>query len=958
MKRFADLVIRFRLLIIVLVTMVTIFFAYHLKDIKVNSDMLSYLKQDDPAVQLFNRIGEQFAGNSMAMIGLEADDIFDYSTLVVIDSLTQAIAQVPGVASVTSLTDILDIRTVEGGLEVGRLIDKNNIPRSQEELKRIRDYTLSKDMYTGSIVSQDGKITIIVARLKPDADKQNIALKIRALARQKAANYKLYFSGLPMQMLEINDIIIKDMVRLVPVVALMLVFMLFFSFRNKRGVLLPLLTVFISTIWAMGLMSLRGVELSIISNIMPVLLLAIGSAYGIHMLSRYLEDIQHCKDVIPCIKGALSEVGIPIILAGVTTLIGFFSFVGSYLTSVTDFGIYTGIGVGFALLIAVTLIPALLSYLKPPAIKRTAKGKEDNFLVTVMDRLALFVLKNEKLILITAGVLIVLAVFTLPRLKREVNLIEYFPENTDIRISENMMNEKFGGSTPIQILVQGDLKDPQVLKQMRRLERFMERLPYVNKPQSVADLICEMNRVMNHHYTIPETRQGVTNLWFFIESESVMEQLVNPEANEGIIQANLATLDTEKRNRTVEAINRFIATELDSVISVIPVNQTTRTTLRPYLLQQLTRNVRFDLGKNKVDEQVLKKLIQKIVDDSTLSLSRVELGDVQSKLNDFFLNESEVEIEDQNTINKITKAVLNELQQGRLPDKAALEGILLKYLKNRNLYYREDITDTAHSLWFLLHEVAQLSRVQRAVDTIVQTFAPEASNNQDLRDDLRDDLWLMNERFIGLPSEKAQTLGLSGPEVRVRFVQSGMPVVFTRLDESLMKSQIQSLLLAFVLVLIILVIQLRSFMGGLIAASPIALTVLFNFALMALFNIPLDNATMMIASIAIGIGIDYAIHFTSRFKEEAAHHASESEALEKTLTTTGKAIIINALSVGFGFLVLIFAQLIPIQRFGWLTATTMLFSSLGAITFLPSLILITKARFVGFAQNQNKIKKD
>ena len=92
--------------------------------------------------------------------------------------------------------------------------------------------------------------------------------------------------------------------------------------------------------------------------------------------------------------------------------------------------------------------------------------------------------------------------------------MEYFPEDTGIRIAEKMMETHFGGSTPIQIVVQGDLKHPAVLKEMRRLERFLKTLPYVSQPQSVADLICEMNRVVNHHYTIPDSRDGVANLWF------------------------------------------------------------------------------------------------------------------------------------------------------------------------------------------------------------------------------------------------------------------------------------------------------------------------------------------------------------------------------------------------------------------------------------------------------------
>lgn len=120
---------------------------------------------------------------------------------------------------------------------------------------------------------------------------------------------------------------------------------------------------------------------------------------------------------------------------------------------------------------------------------------------------------------------------------------------------------------------------------------------------------------------------------------------------------------------------------------------------------------------------------------------------------------------------------------------------------------------------------------------------------------------------------------------------------------------------------------------------------------MSYLGIPLDTATMMIASIAIGIGIDYTIHFTSRFKGEFAKQADRRAALKKTLETTGVAIVVNALSVMMGFLVLMMSSLVPLQRFGWLTALTMFTSALGSITVLPALILLTKARFIS---NKNR----
>ncbi len=157
------------------------------------------------------------------------------------------------------------------------------------------------------------------------------------------------------------------------------------------------------------------------------------------------------------------------------------------------------------------------------------------------------------------------------------------------------------------------------------------------------------------------------------------------------------------------------------------------------------------------------------------------------------------------------------------------------------------------------------------------------------------------------------------------------------------------------MVIIILLIQFRSIKSGLIAASPVILTVIVNFGIMAYFKSPLDIATMMVSGIAIGVGIDYAIHFTNRLKIELKQNSNIETAVLKTLNTTGKAIMTNAISIAFGLLVLLMAQLVPMQRFGWMIASTMITSSFATITYMPSMMLVSRIEH-GLIKKNNKIQ--
>jgi len=174
-KKFSSAVLKNRIHIVIATILLSLVLGYQMTNLKVNSDILSYLPKDDPAAQLFNKVGEEFGGNSLAFIALESDDIFTHETIKHINHLTEQFKLVDGVTEVTSLTNILDIKKTNDGLEVGKLIDENNLPQTAEELDHLRRYALSKDLYVGRIVSSDAKAALIVCRIKQSADRLAVA---------------------------------------------------------------------------------------------------------------------------------------------------------------------------------------------------------------------------------------------------------------------------------------------------------------------------------------------------------------------------------------------------------------------------------------------------------------------------------------------------------------------------------------------------------------------------------------------------------------------------------------------------------------------------------------------------------------------------------------------------------------------------------------------------------------
>jgi hypothetical protein len=170
---------------------------------------------------------------------------------------------------------------------------------------------------------------------------------------------------------------------------------------------------------------------------------------------------------------------------------------------------------------------------------------------------------------------------------------------------------------------------------------------------------------------------------------------------------------------------------------------------------------------------------------------------------------------------------------------------------------------------------------------------------------------------------------------------TGMPFVDIVMDRSLIKSQIGSIIIALVFIIILLGFILKSVKQGLLATVPIICTMIILFGFMGITGITLNIATVLVASVALGIGIDYSIHIIMQFNKLIKTEDDPTAALSQSISSSGKAIIINFLSVSCGFLVLVFSEMVPLVYFGILIAISMFSSGIGALTLLPVLLKLT-----------------
>ncbi|NOZ69959.1 MAG: MMPL family transporter [Deferribacteres bacterium] len=949
MKKLTDTIIRCRGVVIALLAILTLVLGYEMLRVRLNADFTTYLRQDDPLVRQFNYIGKEYASKSMALVLIE-DDVFTPRTLKLIQNLTAAYEELDGVAYVTSLANVLDFRETEWGLEVGRLIRRGKIPQNEEDLKKLRDYVLSKEMYVKKLVSEDGKSTVIVVRLKQGVSEFAVTKEIGRLTGTIAPRpERISYGGMPFLMYNMTLLIVNNLKLLDPLMILLMLVILFMSFRKAGGVFLPMVVVSLSVVWTIGLMTVFNLSLNLLTGLVPIILIAMASADGIHIMRRYYEKRGVGQEPAPAIKETFLELSTPLIITTFTTMIGFLSLLSSNFSIIRQFGIVTALGVLLALVATFLLFPALLVFSRPKGKGRDKAGPPKEFFV--LQHVAELVFNHKKAILIFSGLIVIAAATAIPRIEKDVDWSLCLQKGSKPYHAEMLLRRDFGGTLPVQVLVGGDINDPFTLKAMRYLERYLETVPSVGETHSIAGVISEMNNVLNDRYVVPETKEGVANLRFLLEGEDILKQLVKEDDTEALIQAKVDTWHTATMAEAVDAINAFIGSLPEKLVvvetgSIFPEAGEAVFKIRR---KRITDNLLLDMKRRRME--VERERLGSIVGTalSEKELTRDGYVRVRRKVEEYLLsNEAEIEAIPPAEAAAMAGDIVERLGRNAGIGEAEILTLAQSAIKQAA---PEDLKALAQSLEVVVSEAVGEIRVTSALGKIRRLLPPDSDRVRDLLRDLKGDLWEMNENLVALSMGEYRRLPAIPVSAKVRelavsFENTGLAAVIKKMEEELVPTQVFSLFIALILVAITLAFIFRSPAAGITGIIPISLTILVNFAVMGYFKISLDSFTAMIASVAIGLGIDTDVHFMSCFKREFSRLGNELKALKKTFSTTGVAILINALTVGLGFAVLLLAGGQHIRRLGGLVALTVLLSALFTFTVLPAVILWIKPEFL------------
>lgn len=676
------------------------------------------------------------------------------------------------------------IRSAPKQIRVGNMIslEQETEPGSRQ-LYELELRLKAWSFFDGTLRSPDDHATLMMIRTVPNITKvsrEPLLNMVRELLKKDFGDtgYRVYQAGATVVNDEVSSRMTTDIRRLLPIVVVVVAVFLFLSLRSIAGVVYPLATVLLSIIWCLGFMGFVGLPISIVATALPVLLVAVGSAYGIHFIHHFRMFRSHGRTAREAVVASIDVTGRGVVMAGLTTVAGFASLAANSIVALSDFGIAVAVGVFFALVISLYVVTALL--LKFGAGKNIPAAPDENEhgVGGIFTLFSEFCMKRAWWVVLLFVAALTISGLGLTKLYTELNNMNFFRPESEIRQADSFINARFAGTVGLRTIFttneENGALDPVLLEVMEKLaKKIPADNPEVGKASSAVDLIKKMNQAFHYndsaYYRLPQIKD--------LEGEQTRQALMGQYA--------------------------------------------------------------------------------------------------------FYVD--------------------------KFPQKQ-----------------RKSFVDTTKKTAVL--------NIQ--VNTSASTVSTRICN-------------YIDQQLSGPLGEPLREKG-------IKFRTTGIGKLYHEASNMLVSGQMWSVALSLLIVLVLVSLTMRSVGYGLLAILPLSITIVVDFGLMGWAGIALDAATAITACVAVGIGVDYSIHYLNRYREGRARGLGHHEAALETAQGSGQAIVINAVAVGAGFLVMLFSSFVPLFNVGILMAFTMILTALGSLTLIPALLTIANYKSTKNENNEPK----
>ncbi|MFC1865545.1 RND family transporter [Chloroflexota bacterium] len=509
MKRIADFTYDHAKLIIILVVVINIIAMASFYRFNLDTDFLSFFNEGNPRAEEYNQLNQKYqSGESINILLEDQESLLTQENLIAVFNLQQQIDEIDGVSMVRGF--IPPEIVIEDGIFTvdGAFINANH--------QLLVDFIENKYFFTRQFLIPSNLSGMLAASLEADAVGRDVVKSLESVV-ECDEGLTISLAGNAVVRNTLKNYLLRVLLFLPPC-AITLVLLIFYCFLRKfKFTIMAMIPAGLAALWTFGSIFWSGQELNIASVISPMFIIVMGAADGLHYLSHFKDNMAKYPDRRQLMQSTLEMVGMPIFLTTITTMAGFASLVWTDVIPMRHMGIFVALGIGYAGLLSLFFLPALLSRVKLPEAKPEVKRERLTQLVLKVSRQRLLI------VIIFTAVIVASAVF-IPRLEVVSNQLMFFKKDSEIRQTFAKVEASFGGALPlIGELITDDseasLIDYQYANRVLALERELESLSGIDSTFSVFDLIKGLNKMATGSDSYPQSPLVAQTLLAQIEEE-------------------------------------------------------------------------------------------------------------------------------------------------------------------------------------------------------------------------------------------------------------------------------------------------------------------------------------------------------------------------------------------------------------------------------------------------------
>ena len=605
--------------ILTLLIFCLLFFGYHTKDFKLDASSDTLLIENDPDLKYLREVTDRYGAKEFLILTFTPkESIISDSTINNLLSLKKEIQNLDWVHSVITMLDIPLLENSDKPLSEKL---ENFVTLKNENVDRNRglDEILNSPVFKNFVISEDGTTTGIIVNIKEDKKlknliKKNNEYKEKINNKEKVSNYdqfnvefenyktlakkknhknileirkliqnyneigKIHLGGIPMIADDMMSFIKNDIVVFGTGVFLFIVATLWFVFRKLLWIIVPLSSCFFAVVIMTGLLGLLGWKVTVISSNFIALMLILTMAMNIHMSVRYIQIRKEKPELanVDIILITASKMFWPILYTVLTTICAFLSLIMSEIKPVIDFGWMMTLGLITSFTVTFTLLPTILNFLSKDKIeiKDTNKSVITNFFANTS-------INNSKTIFSITSLIIILSVIGINKLEVENSFINYFKKNTEIYKGMKLIDDKLGGTTPLEIILKFPAKTKEVkedddfddwgedensnndkywftkdkIDKIDKVHNYLDSLDGIGKVLSFSSIL-QVAKKLNNNKELGTLEMGIL---YSKMPESIKKEIIDPyiSIKDNEARINLRIIDSKKELRRNELIKKI-----------------------------------------------------------------------------------------------------------------------------------------------------------------------------------------------------------------------------------------------------------------------------------------------------------------------------------------------------------------------------------------------------------------